>query len=65
MATWKRLTASSGGQIDVNMDQVCFIVQHTSYATLCFSGGRENKFLERRVKETADAIHKAKPLHSL
>ena len=65
MATWKRVTDVDGRQMDVNMDQICFIIQHSDFATLHFAGGGQgDEFLVWNVKEKADEIHTANPLRS-
>jgi len=52
MANWKRLTGKNDQQIDVNMDQVCYMVQDTGETAVYFAGGD----MVRRVKETLDEI---------
>jgi hypothetical protein len=64
MATWKRLTDSDGAQIDVNMDEVCFISHGEDYTTLYFSAGIGERFLTRNVRQRADEIHLMPPLCS-
>jgi hypothetical protein len=64
MATWKRLTDSDGAQIDVNMDEVCFISHGEDYTTLYFSAGIGERFLTRNVRQRADEIHLMPPLRS-
>jgi len=56
MATWKRLTGQNGQQIDVNMDQVCYMVRGTGETTMYFAGGD----MVRRVQETLDDIRLAR-----
>ncbi len=64
MATWKRVTDVDGRQMDVNMEQICFMIQHPDFTTLHFSGGQGDEFLVWNVKEKADEIHMANPLRS-
>ena len=59
MAVWKRLTGVNGEQIDINVDQVCYMVQHVNETVIHFPSDAMY-----RVKDKADAIHKANPLRS-
>jgi hypothetical protein len=66
MATWKRVTDVDGRQMDVNTEQICFIIQHSDFTTLRFSGGgQSDEFLVWNVKEKMDDIHMEKPLRSI
>jgi hypothetical protein len=63
MAHWKRLTGTDGDQIDVNMDAVAYLKDHTA---IHFVGGlsAEGKAMIVGVKEKPDTIHLANPLHA-
>jgi len=67
MAHWKRATNVNGTQVDVNMDAVAFISQHSEHTTITFVGGEsdDGKQLQITVKEKAEAIHMANPLRSM
>jgi hypothetical protein len=53
MATWKRLTSIGGEAIDVNMDQVCYMVHsHPDETTIHFAGEQH-----LRIQGTAENIH--------
>jgi hypothetical protein len=64
MAQWKRLTATDGDQIDVNMDVVAYLHAFKDHTAVCFVGGRngEGKVMLVSVRERPDAIHSASPL---
>ena len=47
-----------------NMEQICFMIQHSDFTTLHFCGGQGDEFLVWNVKEKADEIHMANPLRS-
>jgi hypothetical protein len=57
MAVWKRLTGVNGEQIDINVDQVCYMVQHVNGTVIHFSSD-----VMHRVKDKADDIHVTNPL---
>lgn len=58
---WRRSTTADNLQVDVNMDNVCYILQTIDYETVYFAGGKEDNFLHLTVKETADQIrHQSK-----
>ena len=65
MPVWKRLTTVSGEPIDVNLDQVCFMVQHDDCTSLHFPAAKADAFKVRRVKEKMEEIHMASPMRSL
>jgi uncharacterized protein YlzI (FlbEa/FlbD family) len=60
MALWKRLTGVNGEQVDVNMDQVCYMLRQPHETTIHFVSDAAYM-----VKEKADDIHMAKPLRSM
>ena len=66
MAHWKRLTATDGDQLDINMEAVAYLHAFKDHTSVCFIGGRgaEGRVMVVTVKETPDAIHSAKPLPS-
>jgi hypothetical protein len=55
--SWKRLTTVQDVKADVNMNNVCYILQLIDCTTLYFIGGRGEGFLSLSVKETADVIY--------
>ena len=44
MATWKRVTDVDRRQMDVNMEQICFMIQRPDFTTLHFSEGKATNF---------------------
>jgi hypothetical protein len=62
MAVWKRLIDAEGRQVDVNMEQVCFMVDHRDYTSIYFAGNGEDLSID--VKQRLDEIHRAAPLRS-
>jgi hypothetical protein len=62
MADWKRLTAESGVHVDVNMDQVAYMVRSDrAKSTSIYLAVTKDKALGVvSVKETPDEIHRAR-----
>jgi hypothetical protein len=55
---WRRLTVSTEIlTADVNMDNVCYMLEMKDHTVLYFIGGQGEKFLSLSVKETVDEIH--------
>jgi hypothetical protein len=65
MADWKRLTDTSGNEVDVNLDNVAYIIRYGDYTSITFSAGHGLGSISVSVKETPDEIHMAKPLRSM
>jgi hypothetical protein len=62
MATWKRLTRTSGPQVDVNIDAILHMQRHQDkHTTLHFSVAVGDKIHFLWVKETPDEIHSRPP----
>jgi hypothetical protein len=64
MATWKRLTRSTGPAepIDVNMDAVAFMQGHTDHTKIYFAVSDGERLRGVNVKETPDQIHLITPM---
>ena len=62
----ERLTGTDGGQIDINMDAVAYLREFKDHTAIHFVGGvsAEGKAMIVGVKEKADTIHLANPLHA-
>jgi hypothetical protein len=66
MATWKRLTRSTGPAepIDVNMDAVAYMQGHTDHTKIYFAVSDSEPKRGLNVKETPDQIHLLRPLRA-
>ena len=62
MAIWKRLTDAEGRQVDVNIEQICFMVDHRDYTSIYFAGIGEDLSLD--VKQHLNDIHNIAPIRS-
>jgi hypothetical protein len=59
MATWKRLTNSENNKIDINMDNVTYMLRDKDdYATILYLVSSDPNHLV--IKETIEEIHKQK-----
>jgi hypothetical protein len=61
MSNWKRLTSTTGTQIDINLDAVPYLHPSTSkgFTTVYFTVGDHGKLFGIGVKESLDGIHGA------
>jgi hypothetical protein len=58
--TWKRLTSTSIGNVDINLDHVAYIDRGAHGATIYFAvPGAVGKLVSLSVKESPDGIHAA------
>jgi len=64
MATWKRLTRSTGlaEPIDVNMDAVAYMQWHADHTKIYFTVSDGEPLRGLNVKETPDQIHLTRAL---
>ena len=58
-SNWKRLTSTTGAQIDVNLDVVAYLYPSKEHTTVYFAVGDHNKLFSIGVKESLDGIHAA------
>ena len=61
MATWKRLTRSSGEQFDVNMDAAACIERYADHTIISFAVLDGEHLHAVSVQETPDQIHQTSP----
>jgi hypothetical protein len=65
---WKRLTSTTGAQIDVNMDTVAYLhpAQQGATTTIYFTAaGSDGKLSNISVKGSIDHVHAAPPLDAV
>jgi hypothetical protein len=57
MADWRRLRyGGTNENVDVNLEQVCYIHEQEGRSTIYFAGGKNNECLSLEVEEGLDAI---------